>query len=202
MLFKNNNKKIKGFALFELIIAIGILGGITTAVISLATRSITASNAHSLTRHLSEITIGIKSVFKGDYRLPGLLPVSDELPEILVQFGVIDHDTLSNPLVGDIEFKLASVNGQPKQGVFLIVSNIAIENCLTLTKQLFNGVEFLKIAPVFSARSIDSDLVIRNPRPENGYLKTLNGGQVYSIEHAMEACDRASYNIDMIIGTR
>ena len=179
-----HNKK-KGLALLELIVVLAILGFITSAVVTLASKSFAANNLNSIVRNITNITVGMKLIFKGDYDLPGDDIFNNELPDILLKFGAVTPQSLRNPLGGEFEFKPASIRGRQERGAFIVLKDISAEDCLTVSQQMFYGVDYLKVG--FNA-TVDTDMFVRNPTASNGYLKTLNSKNEFNISDALEAC--------------
>lgn len=197
-LFKKMKKKPSGLALMELIIALGILGAITAAVVALAARSISASNLNEAIRNITEINVAAKNVFKGKFILPaGAATETQKIMDILTDFGAVNEGVTNNPLGGNLELSVGSTDGEPNSALFITLKNISTTACLGIVQQLFSGVQYMEVK---TSATADPDLVVATPTLANGYLKTLGGGQTYSIASANTAC--ASGNLNIILGTR
>lgn len=66
---RNSNKKIRGLALLEILIAIGILGIISAGVATLASRTFEEQNASLINKSVTDLSMSLKKSFQSCWSL-------------------------------------------------------------------------------------------------------------------------------------
>ena len=197
-LYKSMKKSTKGLALIELIIALGILGAITAAVVTLASRSIQANNLNTLIRNVTDLTIGMKQTFRGNYDVTPAT-ADTEIQTVLKNAG-IPEGAFSNPLGEPYKFGIASVRGIDKRAGMVEIKDLRKEDCVTLAQQMYDGVDYMKITD--GTGNFDADIEIPKAVVADGYLKSLYGTLDYSIVNISTACGARVDGNSLILGIR
>lgn len=195
-LIKRIKSNEKGLALIEIIIALGILGAITAAVVALASRTIATNNLNSTIKNIVEISIAMKTVFKGNYTNS----TGKSLGDILESFGAVTTEQMENPIGDDFEWKSVAVRSESNRAGVLLVPNLRVEHCLALVQQLWDAAEYLK---AHKDKDFDKDIAISKDDADiaKGFLKTIDGDQQYTVADAITACG-ADDGINVFVGTR
>lgn len=91
---RNSNKKIRGLALLEILIAIGILGIISAGVATLASRTFEEQNASLINKSVTDLSMSLKKAFSRAGRYSGT--ENDFVG--LIAAGAISENSVTNPI--------------------------------------------------------------------------------------------------------
>ena len=94
---RNSNKKIRGLALLEILIAIGILGIISAGVATLASRTFEEQNASLINKSVTDLSMSLKKAFSRAGRYSGT--ENDFVG--LIAAGAISENSVTNPITND-----------------------------------------------------------------------------------------------------
>lgn len=176
--FKGKNS---GFALMEIMIAIGIIGAITAGVVTLASKAMNEFMLSKLTTNVTTVMIALQNTFQGQFILTS--DTSDDIKSTLVEYGAVSVSDFENSLGGEMTLSFASVGGKNNRGALVSIDGVSVSDCQKLGKNLFDGVEFIQVAS-----AAPTELVDASAAPTSGYLKTVNGKQEFSIDNVSTVC--------------
>ncbi|MDE1334796.1 prepilin-type N-terminal cleavage/methylation domain-containing protein [Vibrio aestuarianus] len=170
----NSNKKVRGLALLEILIAIGILGIISAGVATLASRTFEEQNASLINKSVTDLSMSLKKAFSRAGQYSG---DQDDF-DALIAAGAISENSATNPITNAFYgyAPIAKYDGAVSGSAFVITINGLSK---TLCKKIVTGplvtdasyfAASLLSAPTAPAHfDVDADL------ESNGVIKTLRG---------------------------
>ncbi|MDE1331081.1 prepilin-type N-terminal cleavage/methylation domain-containing protein [Vibrio aestuarianus] len=95
---RSSNKKIRGLALLEILIAIGILGIISAGVATLASRTFEEQNASLINKSVTDLSMSLKKAFSRAGRYSGTQADFGAL----IAAGAISENSATNPITNAV----------------------------------------------------------------------------------------------------
>ncbi|MDE1240608.1 prepilin-type N-terminal cleavage/methylation domain-containing protein [Vibrio aestuarianus] len=168
---RNSNKKVRGLALLEILIAIGILGIISAGVATLASRTFEEQNASLVNKSVADLSISIKKAFS---RAGGYSDDADALQK-LVNAGAVAAESARNPM-SNSNYGYDAIKKLPTaaSGSAFVIQIDGLPDTLCrkiATGPLLQDAAYLSIAAAGSTGPDDFNATPSFP----AILKTLNG---------------------------
>lgn len=108
----NGNKKVRGLALLEILIAIGILGIISAGVATLASRTFEEQNVNAISKGVVDASLSIK---KG-YQRASAYPASRSM-SVLVDSSLVSKESATNPITNSLHRYFGGLAKNASSGV-------------------------------------------------------------------------------------
>ncbi|AYV21021.1 type 4 pilus major pilin [Vibrio mediterranei] len=152
---KNKNNQ-KGIALLEMIIAIGIIGIITAAVVALATKAFDEQKKKDTISKISEITTTVQQLYSN---APSYLGLTD---------ADLNADLLKNPYGGAFKLNVGEVSGTAAGGFSIEIKGLSPDQCVQLLSAIGKNFLYAKVGA-----SVPSDLSASDGKPADFKPATL-----------------------------
>lgn len=183
----NSNKKIRGLALLEILIAIGILGIISAGVATLASRTFEEQNASLINKSVTDLSMSLKKAFSRAGRYSGTQADFDAL----IAAGAISENSATNPITNAYYgyAPIAKYNGAVSGSAFVItITGLSKTLCKKIvTGPLVTDASYFA-ASLNAAPTAPSHFDVAPDLTATGIIKTLQGLD-------SNANDPISYNI-------
>ncbi|MDE1233433.1 type IV pilus major pilin [Vibrio aestuarianus] len=171
---RSSNKKIRGLALLEILIAIGILGIISAGVATLASRTFEEQNASLINKSVTDLSMSLKKAFSRAGRYSGTEANFGDL----IAAGAISENSATNPITNAYyEYTpIPKYSGAVSGSAFVITINGLSK---TLCKKIVTG-PLVSDASYFAA-SLDkaptapAHFDVAADLATSGIIKTLQG---------------------------
>lgn len=166
-----NNKKVRGLALLEILIAIGILGIISAGVATLASRTFEEQNTSLVNKSVADLSISLKKAFS---RSGGYSNDSDTLTK-LISAGAVAAESARNPM-SNSNYGYTSIqkltNAASGSAFVITIEGLPDTLCRKIaTGPLLQDAAYLEVAAANGAAPTDLDEVVAFPT----ILKSLQG---------------------------
>ncbi|MBQ4889706.1 type IV pilus major pilin [Shewanella sp. MMG014] len=192
MLYKKNSqaKKQRGVALLELIIAIGVIGVLTAAVVGLASQAFTSLNQKELVNNLSNLKSGISTVYGrfGDYS--DIATVGTDGRQI---GGAYAADDLNNPFGIDLAVLSASVNSNADTGYVVKVAGLGIDECIAVVNQIGTTWDFVYVGTASTTFDITATVA-------DEIIYSNSDSSLFTPANILTQCSTAS--VEIALGSR
>ncbi|MDE1262747.1 prepilin-type N-terminal cleavage/methylation domain-containing protein [Vibrio aestuarianus] len=168
---RNSNKKVRGLALLEILIAIGILGIISAGVATLASRTFEEQNASLVNKSVADLSISIKKAFS---RSGGYSNATNVL-DTLVAAGAVAAESARNPM-SNSNYGYAAIQKLPSaaSGSAFVITIEGLPDTLCrkiATGPLLQDAAYLEVAAANATVPTDLDETLNFPL----VLKSLQG---------------------------
>ncbi|GLS91820.1 hypothetical protein GCM10007916_28900 [Psychromonas marina] len=193
----NKNKKQQGVALLELIIAIGIIGILTAAVVSLASNAFASMNAKEVIQNTSQIKTGISGVYgrTGDYTNIGQ-PAGGGGGLDAQAFTMQD---LSNPFGAELKVEETMWASVPAKGYVVIIPQLPAKQCADIVNQIGTSWAYVEIANDSTAPPTD----ISGVAATENIVYVDGNDEFFTPGYIGQACgDEGSPNKTVYLGAR
>ncbi|CAH8191045.1 conserved hypothetical protein [Vibrio aestuarianus] len=166
-----NNKKVRGLALLEILIAIGILGIISAGVATLASRTFEEQNTSLVNKSVADLSISLKKAFS---RSGGYSDAPDTLTK-LIEAGAVAAESARNPM-SNSNYGYTSIQKLPTaaSGSAFVITIEGLPDTLCrkiATGPLLQDAAYLEVADASGTPPANLDQVALFP----GVLKSLQG---------------------------
>ncbi|NGZ12752.1 hypothetical protein HGG78_03055 [Vibrio aestuarianus] len=168
-----NNKKVRGLALLEILIAIGILGIISAGVATLASRTFEEQNVSLINKSVTDLSMSLKKAFSRAGRYSGTQTDFDAL----IAAGAISENSATNPITNDF-YGYTPVPKYPSavsgSAFVLTIGGLSDSLCKKIaTGSLVTDASYFEIVDTVSAQA-PGDLT-GTADMAAGLIKTLDG---------------------------
>ena len=109
---RNSNKKIRGLALLEILIAIGILGIISAGVATLASRTFEEQNVNAISKGVVDVGLSIKKGYQRASGYPDAKSMS-----VFVNSSLVSEESATNPITNNLYEYIGGLNKNAASGV-------------------------------------------------------------------------------------
>ncbi|CAH8216406.1 prepilin-type N-terminal cleavage/methylation domain-containing protein [Vibrio aestuarianus] len=171
---RSSNKKIRGLALLEILIAIGILGIISAGVATLASRTFEEQNASLINKSVTDLSLSLKKAFSRVGRYSGSQADFGEL----IAAGAISENSATNPIINAYYgyTTIPKYSGAASGSAFVItISGLSNTLCKKIvTGPLVSDASYFA-ASLKAAPTIPSHFDVPADLAKDGIIKTLQG---------------------------
>lgn len=109
---RSSNKKIRGLALLEILIAIGILGIISAGVATLASRTFEEQNVNAISKGVVDVGLSIKKGYQRASAYPATKSMS-----VFVDSSLVSKDSATNPITNKLYEYIGGLSKNAGSGV-------------------------------------------------------------------------------------
>lgn len=186
-----NKKRQAGLALLEMIIAIGILGVISAAVVMLSTKAFSSMNVKDTVASLTALDSSIKSSYRSQGNYEGIEGQVNEKEE---SKRIIPAHLFKSPFGGNYTLTALTAGVQKNRGFRIGVNGLNIEQCTKVIESLGNSFRYI------GTNATILDISTKKTKAEitsSSDIVVLNGVFDLSPLHVKKVCSASS---DIYVG--